>query len=337
MGKVYRNSTVTIAAASANGTSEGFLSARKLPEACTLPFLTPDGVLGSISLAAPIYTYNPAQPLDSRGWALQEFLLSPRLLMYGASELTWHCQTESYKPVTSTHLYYWQRVKRLPPEVFNHRKPRLRSCRQQIEVWASIISEYTRRSLTYTEDKLPAIDGIASELKEVWQDEYIYGMWRKCLVPHLGWQRPYYFREPNLSRSDRAPSWSWASMNCPVEWDSTIVHYPEANVENIVDDFISSTAKEWVPRELSITGKVLISEAVEPEHTRYWFARSDLDGTDMNDGRIFYLLLGRSKRKHPVGLILIQLDTGVFRRIGCLDYCDAVEWSDAHVQTINIV
>jgi hypothetical protein len=122
----------------------------------------PDGTLGSISLTGNIYARNPNHPLDGRGWALQEFLLSPRVLMYGEKELTWHYQTENFKPVVKHHLSYFEGVKRLPPGIFCHQKAcNLNIQKQQTQIWASIIEQYSKRRLTHSKDKLPAISGIA--------------------------------------------------------------------------------------------------------------------------------------------------------------------------------
>jgi hypothetical protein len=148
-----------------------------------MPFLCPNGMTGSISLAKKIFAYSREQPLDSQAWALQEYLLSPRLLMYGASELTWHCQTQGFQSIGKSHLRYWSLAQRLPPQIFDCGDPRLMSGpRQRHELWASIAMDYSGRLLTFSEDKLSAIAGVANELSEAWKDTYLYGTWQGNLA-----------------------------------------------------------------------------------------------------------------------------------------------------------
>lgn len=57
-----------------------------------LPFPCPDGTLGEVELLhAPDPHYHEREPLNLRGWAMQERLLSPRLLIFGKYEVTWQC------------------------------------------------------------------------------------------------------------------------------------------------------------------------------------------------------------------------------------------------------
>jgi len=94
MQNVYCNSTLTIAASRAAKVSEGFLSDRSATQ-------FPDEVftfrykakrlanLGSVTL---IRTQINPEPVDTRGWCLQERLLSPRTLEFGSRQLRFICQ-----------------------------------------------------------------------------------------------------------------------------------------------------------------------------------------------------------------------------------------------------
>lgn len=315
MGTVYKNAKVTIAAATARGVSEGFLSVRKPLTSCTIPFLTPDGPRGSISLAAPILAYKPQQPLDSRGWTLQEFLLSPRVLMYGASELTWHCQSENFQTIEKNHIIYHERVKRLPHQIFNHGNSRGRNRNKQVELWASIVEEYTTRYLTDPGDKLPAIAGLANELMEIWEDRYICGMWQSCLINHLGWSRSYRVKN-SFERSDRGPSWSWISMDCQVLFE--VVKYPDVEVRDCI---IEPTGSTFVPGHktagrLVLHAKILSTRDLGEKSTRLWHIHPDLDTRNTARDPIYYLLLGSARMKHPVGLLLTMVGSKQFRRVG---------------------
>jgi hypothetical protein len=85
--------------------------------------------------------------------------------------------------------------------------------------WKRLIRDYSRWDLTVARDKLPAISGLASwfsrNLHNSEKDSYLAGLWKSQLPETLLW----YHKLPiltNASRptNDRAPSWSWASLDC---------------------------------------------------------------------------------------------------------------------------
>lgn len=96
MRMVYRNAHVTIIAASSAKAVDGFLQDRSAPPHTRLPFHCPDGRLGTFSLLPDAYIESEeAEPVDTRGWCLQERLLSPRALIYTSSTLQFECQMET--------------------------------------------------------------------------------------------------------------------------------------------------------------------------------------------------------------------------------------------------
>jgi hypothetical protein len=97
MGNIYKNAILTIAAGSAASTDEGFLMKRSLPAACCLPFYVSEQQSGTIWLQDQKTFKRPMEPLDSRAWTMQEFLLSTRILYYGTKEVAWRCRTENFK------------------------------------------------------------------------------------------------------------------------------------------------------------------------------------------------------------------------------------------------
>lgn len=64
--------------------------------------------------------------------------------------------------------------------------------------------------LTFSEDRLPAISGVAKQFKSVLKDDYLAGCWRKSLPDDICW----YLVEFPTDRSrpvTGSPTWSWAS------------------------------------------------------------------------------------------------------------------------------
>ncbi|KAI5357458.1 putative heterokaryon incompatibility [Septoria linicola] len=91
MHEVYRNAIVTIEAASASRTNDGFLTSRQsLQPYCAVPwgpaqyvYLRPVSEISEHELyGATIY---------SRGWTMQERLLAPRTLSFGRSQMSFEC------------------------------------------------------------------------------------------------------------------------------------------------------------------------------------------------------------------------------------------------------
>ncbi len=84
MPEVYELAWVTISASSAWGCSDGFLTDRTTIDkyTCAVQYRCRNGRLGSVLL---VPQDSPrADPLDSRAWALQERLLSPRLIEFAS-------------------------------------------------------------------------------------------------------------------------------------------------------------------------------------------------------------------------------------------------------------
>jgi len=110
-------------------------------------------------------------PLDRRGWACQERTLSTRLIAYSRDELQWMCKTlstcECENPMQGAlSLHSLQTVQ----DVYRFREGQ--------------VGEYTRRSLTYPHDKLPAL---AAKVSETTGSDYVAGLWKSNLIRDLLW------------------------------------------------------------------------------------------------------------------------------------------------------
>ena len=89
MNQIYGNASLTIAAAAATSTTEGIFSfgADQEKPACSLPYKLPDGQFGAVNVEVYGTEESSEESLDSRAWALQESLISPRLLRYGSQQM----------------------------------------------------------------------------------------------------------------------------------------------------------------------------------------------------------------------------------------------------------
>ncbi|CZR63512.1 uncharacterized protein PAC_13409 [Phialocephala subalpina] len=84
--------------------------------------------------------------------------------------------------------------------------------------WYRMVENYSRRTLTFEKDKLPAVAGIVEEFKSIITDKPLLGLWQGDLLTGLLWQTA----EPTTRIEHTGiPSWSWASVNGPVNWQNT--------------------------------------------------------------------------------------------------------------------
>ena len=59
--------------------------------------------------------------------------------------------------------------------------------RPSIESWRSTLRDYTRRFLTFPEDKFPAISGIAADYGKIFNSKYVAGLWHFAPPLELLW------------------------------------------------------------------------------------------------------------------------------------------------------
>jgi len=95
MGEIYQICTVTIVGASASFADEGILTPRiPDPSRIRIPLCIPDPkgkeiIPVSVSPTPESNTYFRNNPIGSRGWTLQERLLSPRMLIFSTTNVRW--------------------------------------------------------------------------------------------------------------------------------------------------------------------------------------------------------------------------------------------------------
>ncbi|OBT69176.1 hypothetical protein VE03_02032 [Pseudogymnoascus sp. 23342-1-I1] len=183
------------------------------------------------------YASEAASKLNSRAWALQERLLSPRTVHFTDAELVWECG-KSYEcscgnPMGKRSIkLMFEAVLQCPTAAGDASGETLNIAPS---IWHSLVEEFTARDLTYATDRLPAISSLARMLPFP-KDEYLAGLWQNQLMEDLVWLNPVgrvswgpdsnggastRLDTPNPPKNYRiqgeyAPSWSWASNSAPV-------------------------------------------------------------------------------------------------------------------------
>jgi hypothetical protein len=201
-------------------------------------------------------------PLFTRAWVLQECMLSPRNIHFGAGELLWECQTlTAYESRTkSTPEGPDLDLKRmLAPKESNREMNNGFGITRDIHArWLEVVGAYSRLDLSYETDKFPAISGLAREFQRQTDDQYLAGLWKSDLHRSLLWRPAGVDNVSMLSnllrrqpKQWRAPSWSWASWDGCI--DGSLVNWHQ-RVEYKHD--ICILGAEVVPADNDVMGRL---------------------------------------------------------------------------------
>jgi hypothetical protein len=166
-------------------------------------------------------------PLLRRAWAAQERLLSTRVLHFTSTELVWECLEASGCQCLqgSDPFYTAETIEALDPKIAHATlvmptNP-LEKDEQAIAFvrWQSLVREYSRLTLTYSNDKLPALSGLAQQFHNglPFVGDYLAGLWKADLENGLLWAL-HEVEIPTQRPAWRAPSWSWSSVEGQLQY-----------------------------------------------------------------------------------------------------------------------
>ena len=355
MRDIYKQSSLTIVAAGARSVREGFLHSLR-PLDCPLRFTisktqneqvapeekiskSTNNVRGMLFIRRRTEaTITMARPVDSRAWTLGERLLSPRILVFSTDSLTWQCREDSatlfgeaYGGRTTasdslpTNLLY-DRIQREPEEAIKEAEM----------AWSEVLADYGERGLTFAYDKLIALAGVAEEFHRIFRGRYLAGLWERTLAQELLWTSI----RPRSRRSGyKAPSWSWASIDGEI---LMLSREPLRDFE--VTDCQVELAVEKLPFGavnggfIKVKGLMRMAKVDIKESSLISVSEAD-QGTSIGNVNLDFLLDSHSgvEESHweddcfirvgciqvawavgpgPVGLAVLPVREGVFRRLG---------------------
>lgn len=153
---------------------------------------------------------------SDRGWTYQEKQFSPRKLICSKRMIYYSCDSA-----------FHSEDKAFDEGVYGHTI--MGMLRITDRAWESAVFFYSGRSLTFVEDRFPAISSFASTIAQVTGDTYFAGLWKSNLHRELLWwvlDQPRQFPKklPDLISELQtiqpfiAPSWSWACRGKHVDW-----------------------------------------------------------------------------------------------------------------------
>jgi hypothetical protein len=223
MRAYYRNSYVTLSAFDSPNSQHGFLDSRDTSDEVLVPNETDIWIRPRLMDRGKLFQ---KAPLNHRGWALQERLLSTCVLHFTRQEMFWECQTSStqessitehrgptdFQLLVSSEGDDFKRVlTSIGPDRFSPQTG-------AFALWMRLIRQFSRRSLTFPSDKLPAISGLAAIMAAKTRSKYMAGLWEDDLQG-LAWfrdgpdDRISHAKGKDEQAGYLAPSWSWVRMN----------------------------------------------------------------------------------------------------------------------------
>ncbi|KAK1845352.1 hypothetical protein CCHR01_12011 [Colletotrichum chrysophilum] len=252
MAAYYRDAFLVIAAPNASNTAEGFLDIVKgrsprssLSIGAEIGHIrNPDGSISHIFKREldgcfrdrhehPIRSAN----LNSRAWALQEYLLAKRIVHFTKGEILWECVEDlkcecmevDHAPTSEPSSRIMRKSQFIPlclslggNQINFH------------ELCLELLQQYSTRALTYDFDLLPALSGLAKLWQSRGAGKYLAGFWEDHILDSMTWQVRG-ARRLQRSKGYRAPSWSPFSKHVSFEFpnnDSTRLKEKHAVVVN---------------------------------------------------------------------------------------------------------
>ena len=222
MSQYYGNAYFTLSAGCAARSQDGFLTSRPPAPAapCKLDYYRPASGVPATSPHGSVFVCLPPShsvgPLVTRAWTYQESVLTRRELLYGQEQISFRC-LERRISENGTSVILEQQVPYLSVRGLDL-KPLAEQKTEMLCRWYSMLEHYTRRDLTDPADKLTALAGIAQVIHNILQCNYLFGLWEDDMIRGLLWttNTDRYSKDwaESLRRpgKDRAPSWSWASV-----------------------------------------------------------------------------------------------------------------------------
>lgn len=293
MPYIYNRAVVTIAAASARSATDGFLHERIIDDLIisNIPIQNPDSSMHTVRLIQDDTTDETSMALEERAWALQEFVLSTRILRFGHRQLQFIC-SRSYASDQRPYTDGWSPsddrlsliLVQLGQFFFDGIDP--------VQYWHDLVRAYSQRKLSVPTDRILAISGIARRLGghiDV-TDGYVAGHWLSMLPRDLLW---YSVNGPQPRRTQYlGPSWSWTGTDCWVgfEYESkfgtsseAVSHRVTWNVLGVDVQLVNDQAPFGAVREATLRLKAPVKPAslfrlkmgAGDRHT--WFVRTQDD------------------------------------------------------------
>jgi hypothetical protein len=210
MGSIYSNAYVTIVASGGDNADHGLLgiggsSAPRNYRQIKYDFTSNCRILVTGKGPGTETKYH------HRGWTFQEELLSPRILIFERDTVFWHCRKMNrYEDIGCE----------VPEGPFPHGSPwmstlhLLQSPGPQLQKYGTLVQQYSRRVLSFPEDRLRAFSGVLEALCIQFKNGFHFGLPVDFFDFALLWDAVDDIHRISSTSSSaelasHLPSWSW--------------------------------------------------------------------------------------------------------------------------------
>lgn len=251
LSDVYLHATLVIAADKASDLNAGFLGARqselRVTQIHALKHIPTDSHDVESLCPSPLLL---DEPLNQRAWSLSEAIFSVRIVHFTSSGMIWECNT-----VRRSEDGSYQNLEEDDTDSFrmfrNETIARRCTVSELYSKWNKVVEHFTRRQINSHPDerykdplKLVAIARLARRFSEILklvtghEDLYLGGLWKADLPGSLLWTTEIASAnhlpiQTRRSQIQRAPSWSWASIEGPVVLGNLTEFHADCKVEEI--------------------------------------------------------------------------------------------------------
>jgi len=234
MADICGRAHVTIAASTSKRVADGFLGPRTGASAYCGILSTAAGERKLMLRPLVLINYEPPisrEPLESRGWAVQERMLSQRTLYFCRDQVVWECDAMVALEADPSSEFSEKRVfhslsmndegnsgleegTQLHDTIQDMTRKDL-----DTNQWQSLIRIYSKCKLTKFSDRLPALSGLAMKFAKA-HETYIAGHWLENLPAALTWRGVANADAPTPVSC--SPSWAWSTFPGPVQSDLSL-------------------------------------------------------------------------------------------------------------------
>ena len=281
MGEIYGNASLTIAAASATTENDRILVPREdmwLSSDYRVDF---NGV-GCIKTRSRRLLHPLGKEprggdygkISTRAWVWQERLLAARTVFFTPGGLKFECRChpvwEGFDKSRTGHSWSTQL------DSITHSS------------WTGLVEEFMGRNITRPSDRLHAIDAVVKRIQKATKWSPCWGLWENNLLQCLAWQPKRATRngghECRPNPGHYAPTWSWASIDGPIEYANArpirgleetdpMQWDPQVRIANTASGIIRVTGQA-MRIEVQVTVKPNEAHKFEPEKFTYTYRLS---------------------------------------------------------------
>jgi Heterokaryon incompatibility protein (HET) len=213
MCEVYKGSYICIAALDSLASTDGLFALRDplVYYPCFISNVSPHMKAYAVPEYTNVTVWRKQWPLHSRGWVIQERILSVRTIGFGQC-LSWECREAMRDEFDVEHPARDSREpecgKFFDSVLGGVWKSGENEAEMKIfQLWDSIICQLSRTSLTIKSDRLAAVVGIASAIQQRTNWKFFAGIWEPFLVRSLLWKT-----YGDAEATGIGPTWSWISV-----------------------------------------------------------------------------------------------------------------------------